>query len=320
MRRIMMIISVLFGSTLLASPALAGAPAHLLVTVGGTPVADGATSATDATTVGAGLSFAVNISDQAGAGDLVVTALTLTSPGGIGWHIDPVITQPTLPTTNPGGSGYSVYPRCLAETVGDFTGTLVISSNDPTNPTFTIHLRCHVDAAVSVSPPSLVVTYLAVVTVPNHSTLPFGAQVPVGESRDITVGLGNGFISEPLHVESVSLVGDPEITLVGASDTLPATVEAEASVTLVLRCSQTSLKVAFATLTVVSDDPDDNPFVVRFQCSSFNLPDESETPDPVVLPDTGSSSPSLAVSAAASLALGLGLRRLSRGARRLSVR
>lgn len=306
MRRVLLVLPVLLVSALLASTAQAGAAAHLEVTAGGSPVSDGATATIATATVGNGTDIAVLIANTAGAGDLIVTSLALTSPGGIGWHIDPAIIQPTLPTTDPGGSGYYVYPRCLATTAGDFTGTLVITSNDPTNPSFTLHLQCHVDAAPPIGPPSMGVQWGSSPDLANGATVDFGTVVR-GAAAAYGVVVRNHAHSDPLHVASVTVVGDAEIAWqvdpVVVWPAFPLTIPANVGNTFPLLCNATTLGLHQATVTIVSDDPQDSTFVLHVTCNVL-----AQAPNTDDLPPTGAGATSTAELAGLLVMVGVALR------------
>lgn len=119
-----------------------------------------------------------------------------------------------------------------------------------------------------------------------------------GESRQRIVSIGN-IGTEPLDVTSVvitSYADAPQpsgssaldaFSMDAADGVLPLTLEPLSTLEITVRCTLSTVTVAWGTLVISSSDPSTPDFRLNLFCSSRPLPDETEYPDEL-LPTAGS--------------------------------
>jgi hypothetical protein len=331
MRSITILSSVLLGVASASAPAHADAPARLpgppsMSVVWGDlsspPVANGASVEFGRVEVGRPDGRGISIGNGPNSQALQVQYVTLTGDADIAWQSGPEIFPPTFPLTVPSNSSRTVAAlMCLATIAGDHEASVTIISNDLATPVFTLNVRCHVDAALVPGPPSMSVVWGDSSSPPlvSGALVDFG-RVVVGTPAGRGISIGNGPNSEPLHVQSVTLTGDPEIAWqsgpVYMHPTFPLTVPSNFAENVVLMCMATTVGAHEATVTIASDDTDYSTFVLRVVCdvearSGVGSSGGGSLPA-ADLPESGSPADQTALLAGLALMVGLALRRLVR--------
>jgi hypothetical protein len=205
------------------------------------------------TTQGTSVNRVITITNL-GDAELTLTGAAATIPAG---YANTTYVTNSLSNTN---DSTTFGLTCDASSPGTFTGTVSIINNDADENPFTFDVTCVVDPA-----PALEI------------------QVQDGSATILTSGVSTvdlGATTQGTSVNEVFTItnlGNAELTLMGAAPTIPAdystTNYGAASLpntndatTFTLTCDATAIGTFMGTVSIASNDADENPFTVDVTC------------------------------------------------------
>ncbi|RMF92421.1 MAG: choice-of-anchor D domain-containing protein, partial [Nitrospinota bacterium] len=211
-------------------------------------------------TTGMSATLAATISNV-GTADLTVTGLNIT--GSADFTLNTA--APATPFTVAPGASVDVPVDYHPADVGDDTGTLEITSDDPDEPTVSVSLtgtgvppagQCDIDV--------------------NPLALDFGS-VQVGTTQTLVTTIGNTGNAD-CTVNSLTLSGSPDFSVVTAPST-PFTVAPGASVDVTVEYAPSDVGADSGSLEIASDDPDEAVVSVSLTGTGFEpVPDIDVAP------------------------------------------
>ncbi len=158
------------------------------------------------------------------------------------------VIAPSVPAAVPIGDSLKVTLRFAPQTIGSHTETLKIQSDDPDEPEFGVTLRGSAQAAPDIAAPLVV---------------DFGA-VPIGGSKGLPVAIKN-LGAEKLEVTRFAT--SPRVFTTAAPGFELACNETK-NIEVVF--TPTDSNVVEGTLEIFSNDPNENPFVVKLRGTGFH--------------------------------------------------
>ncbi|GAB4184189.1 MAG: hypothetical protein Tsb002_06940 [Wenzhouxiangellaceae bacterium] len=215
-------------------------------------------------TVSAPLGVDVGNSGAVGGATLNVTAAALS--GANAAQFDLTFAPFTVPAGQAPDGTNDITITCSPDTVGMFTATLTVNTDDPAEPAggFTYPLACEgvSDAGFDSNPAA-------------PGPINFGVLFP-GANSDETIIFSNTGTVDDLTVDSCTLTADPEFTLV-APAAFPQTIAAGGTLDIVLNCAVAAPGLFSGTLSCVVNDAQGNPVATP----TFDL---ACTGQPLVIP------------------------------------
>lgn len=185
--------------------------------------------------------------------------------------VDFLSVTPTSGTIPPGGSAdLDVRIDTTYLIGGDYAASVDLITNDPLNGLISVPVHLHVTG------------------VPDIQAVPASLMFPttfIGFSSSLPLSIRNAG-TDVLHVTSSMTAGDFSVSGL----TTPVDVAAGGSVNLTVTFAPTTDGVRYGSLTLSSDDPDENPFVVAFEGMGLYPPVIGVSPSSIstALPPGGS--------------------------------